>query len=481
MKRKFITNLVLLLSLNLVVKPFWIFGIDRTVQNVVGASEYGLFFALFNFSLLLNMALDFGLTNFNNREISRHSQLLSRYFSRMFIMKLMMAIIYLIVSFSLALAVGYSGRQLWLLGFLVLNQFLASLILYLRSNISGLQLFRTDSFLSVTDRLLMIILCSFMLWGPLRASFNIEWFVYAQTIAYLGTALIAFLIVLGKAEFFKPKFDRAFLISIIKQSYPYALLVLLMSFYSRIDTVMLERLLPDGTVQTGIYAQAFRLLDAATMVPFLFASLLLPIFSRMIKTGDSVHALLGLAFNLVFVISFALTLSCIVYREQIMDVLYLHHPLESSSVLALLMVSFLFISFTYIFGTLLTANGSLRHLNIISILGVVVNVVLNLILIPKYKVVGAAVASLSTQALVAILQLLLVYRTFRIKVLNLRMVSFLAFFIGALLLSFVFNNILTSWILGMVITIISIGILALAVGFIKLKDLALIFKTTDIT
>jgi len=34
MKRKFINNLGFLLFLNLLVKPFWIFGIDRTVQNM---------------------------------------------------------------------------------------------------------------------------------------------------------------------------------------------------------------------------------------------------------------------------------------------------------------------------------------------------------------------------------------------------------------------------------------------------------------
>ena len=55
MKRKFVTNLILLLFLNLLVKPFWILGIDRTVQNLVGDESYGLYFALFNFSLILKL------------------------------------------------------------------------------------------------------------------------------------------------------------------------------------------------------------------------------------------------------------------------------------------------------------------------------------------------------------------------------------------------------------------------------------------
>ena len=81
MKRKFITNLALVIFLNLLVKPFWIFGIDRTVQNVVGADGYGFYFSLFSFSLLLNILLDAGITNFNNRSIARNPGRLSEFFS----------------------------------------------------------------------------------------------------------------------------------------------------------------------------------------------------------------------------------------------------------------------------------------------------------------------------------------------------------------------------------------------------------------
>ncbi len=71
LKRKFVTNLALLLFLNLMVKPFWMFGIDRKVQNVLGAGEYGLYFSLFSLSILLNILLDAGIINFNNRSIAR--------------------------------------------------------------------------------------------------------------------------------------------------------------------------------------------------------------------------------------------------------------------------------------------------------------------------------------------------------------------------------------------------------------------------
>jgi O-antigen/teichoic acid export membrane protein len=475
MKRKFATSLVLMLVLNLLVKPFWIFGIDRTVQNIVGAGEYGLFFALFNFSLLLNILLDFGLTNFNNRDISRHSQLLPRYFSHMVVIKFLMAIAYLIISFSLALLLGYTGRQLWILVFLVLNQFLASFILYLRSNISGLQMFKTDSLLSVADRVLMIGLCAVLLWGPFRDSFKIEWFVYAQTISYIITAVIALTLVALQAGWVKPRYERAFLVSIFKQSYPYALLVLLMSFYYRIDTVMLERMLPDGDVQSGIYAQAFRLLDAANMVPYLFATLLLPMFSKMIKSDEPIQPLLGLAFSLLIVTAFSLGSAGIVYRDPIMDTLYVQHSAHSSEVFGLLMVSFVFISITYIFGTLLTAHGSLRPLNIISALGVVTNIVLNLVLIPRYMVVGAAYSSLITQGLMSILQVILVLKLFKFKVRSSHWFSFCFFIAGAIVFSIFSRFALSHWFSGFLLAIGCSVVLAFLVRLIKIEELFSLF------
>ena len=67
MRKKFATNLIFLFAANLLVKPFWIFGIDRVVQNKVGAEVYGTYFAVFNYSFLLSILLDFGINNFNNR------------------------------------------------------------------------------------------------------------------------------------------------------------------------------------------------------------------------------------------------------------------------------------------------------------------------------------------------------------------------------------------------------------------------------
>lgn len=430
MNRKFITNLIILLFLNLLIKPFWILGIDRGVQNSVGAQEYGFYFAIFNFTFLFNILLDMGITNFNNRNIAQNHHLLNKYFSSIIILKFLLAIVYSVVTLTAGFIIGYNTDQMMMLSVLCFNQFLISFILYLRSNISGLHYFKTDSIISVLDRFIMIVICSILLWGHVtRQPFQIEWFILAQTGSYILTALIALIVVIRKSHFERLKWNFPFFILIIKQSFPFAILVLLMAFYNRIDSVMIERILPDqqGEQQSGLYASAYRLLDAANMIAYLFSVILLPMFSRMIKFNDNVEKLSRLAFTLIFVVSCIVALGCFFYRTEIMTLLYPQHGSENlaeyaarikdtSWIFGMLMFGFIPISTTYIFGTLLTANGNLKYLNLMAACGMALNLSLNFILIPRLQAIGSSYASLSTQTLTALLQVLLAAKVFNFKI-----------------------------------------------------------------
>jgi len=425
LKRKFVTNLVLIILLNLLIKPFWIFGIDRTVQNLT-VGDYGIYNALLGFSFLLNILLDLGITNYNNRNISQNHKLLSKYFSNIVALKFILAIFYAVVVFIIAKIIKYDDFQMGILAFLVLNQFLTSFTLYLRSNIAGMQMHTVNSLVSVLDRSLMILFCSVLLWGGITDQpFKIEWFVYAQTLAYALTMLISFVIVLRKSRFPRFKFDGKFFIVVLRQSFPYALLVLLMSVYTRLDVVMLERMLPDGEIQSHIYAHGFRLFDAAYQFALLFAVLLLPMFSKMLKERINIQELTRLSSLLLFVPSIVLAFACLFYQNEIME--YLYYRVEegelidyqgiarSAASFSILMFAFLGMASTIIYGTLLTANGDLRMLNITSAGAVIINVVLNLILIPKYFAVGAAISAVSTQGFVGLAQAFVAARKFNLK------------------------------------------------------------------
>jgi len=363
-----------------------------------------------------------------------------------------------------------------LLIFLILNQFLISFTLYLRSNISGLHLFRTDSLLSVLDRSLMIIICSVLLFTNItHHTFRIEWFVYAQSAAYLIASLITLAVVLshtGKLTFY---FNRRFFVVFLRKSYPYALLILLMSFYNRIDSVMLVGLLPNGKEQSGIYAQAFRLLDAVSMFGVLFAGLLLPIFARMIKKKEEIGSMMQFSFLLLFVPAIIISLSSGFYDTEIMDFLYDGNIELSASILQILMVSFLGIATTYIFGTLLTANGSIRQLNWMAVVGMGINISLNLILIPHFHALGSAWASLVTQLFTALAQTILAVVILKLTI-NYRILGKLVLFVVFVLLAGYLSRQINTWYLGYGIMIISSLLFAFITRLINLKALTQIIR-----
>ncbi|MDB4655795.1 polysaccharide biosynthesis C-terminal domain-containing protein [Flavobacteriales bacterium] len=417
MQRKFLSNLAFLLFLNLLVKPFWIFGIDRAVQNEVGAVAYGSYFALFNFAFILNVFLDLGISNFNNRNVSQHEHLLGKYFPRIVALRLLLGVGYLIICLFVGVLMGYSQHQMMMLVLLCFNQFLLSSILFLRSNIAGLQLFKIDSVVSIMDRLLMILSCGWVLFFMVRdVPFQIEWFIFLQTGSYALTALFALGVVLKKGGSFIMKWNPAMLLLILKQSLPFALLILLMSIYGRVDSVLIERLLPDGKEQTGIYAQAFRLLDASNMIAYLFAVLLLPMFSRMLKLKEDVRPLVQMSSRLILIPALSLAVVCWHFGDDIMGLLYEAHIHESGKVLSLLMLSLVPMGGAYIIGTLLTANGSLKQLNIIALIGVILSFILNFYLIPKLGSYGAALTCLITQMVAFLLQLVVAVKFFKLKV-----------------------------------------------------------------
>ena len=416
MQRAFLTNLALVLVLNLLVKPFYILGIDAGVQQAVGAEVYGGYAALLSLSFLLNIVLDLGLTNYNTRHIAQHTPLMGKYLGGIAAMRGGLMLAYAALTIAIGIVLGFSGADLGMLGWLVLNQALVASTLYLRSNIAGAQRYKQDSLLSVLDRVLLIGMVGWLLWGRGAGEpFNIMWFVHAQTVAYALTLVVALILVLGLSGRVRVAWKPAFSWVVMKRSFPFALLILLMTFYYRIDTLMIERMLPDGARQAGIYYQGFRFFEALNMLGFLVAGLLLPMFSRMLKQKQDVSALSGLSFRLVLAGALAVAVFGSAHATDVLGLLYTEHVDQAAPVFALLMWCFVAVCITYVFGTLLTAGGDLRALNWMAAGGAVLSIVLNLIFIPRWKVEGAAWAGLITQVLTAFVQLWLGIRLHKVS------------------------------------------------------------------
>ncbi len=486
MNSRFLKNIIFLLFINLLVKPFWILGVDRTVQNMVGDASYGTYLAIFNFSYLFYIVLDIGLTNFNSKKIAQNNNLLSKYFVGISQAKIFLSIIYFIIIFVIGLFIGYNTEQLKLLAVVGLNQVLLSFVLYVRSNISALLLFKTDSILSVLDRVLMILICSFLLWSGIfpRSSFNIYWFVYSQTISYVITLIVAIYIVLKHTGKLTIKFNFPFILMIIKKSLPYALLVLLMSFYNKLEPVLIERILPKdiSAIQAGIYARAYRLFDAGNNISYLFSVILLPLFAAVIKKGEDLQSLVKQSFALILTMTCIIAVVCVFYSHNLMELLYTIQEnesietyniriSESSTILQILMGSFVSISITYIFGTLLTANGNLKQLNIVAAIGVVINLTLNFIFIPIFEAKGAAFTSLCVQFATCVIQLIIAKKAFNLKFGISFWISILSFITLLVISTSLLKSLNIYWIYSFLISLASGLIIAFITKMLDIKDL----------
>jgi len=404
MRRFFVKNILFILTINILVKTIWVFFIDRTVQNRVGHAAYGTYASLLTFSIIFSILLDFGLTSYNTRTISREPEKLAELFPDMLSARLMLILFYNIISCLIGWLAGYRGWELVLLLGVLLIQTLNSLILFLRSNVAALQRFKIDGILSISDRLVLILLCGFLLYNPATAkNFKIEWFIAAQIASYFIASLIAFFVL--RSIHFIPirlSFHPKKIFKIIKQTFPYALLIFLMSVYIRSDMNLVEWICgKNGKEQAGIYAASYRLLDYCIQYGGMFAVMLLPFFGRLISQKQEIQPIIRLSVNMLLPISFTIAIACLFFGNHIMHLLYKQATSYDGYILAWLMACFPGWCITYVYCTLLTANGNLILLNKIAFAGVVVNISLNLFLIPKYMALGAAITACITQTFVA--------------------------------------------------------------------------------
>jgi O-antigen/teichoic acid export membrane protein len=411
-RKIFLSNLLLLIGANLLIKPFYLLVIEAHVQERTGPNDFGVYFALLNISYILNILPDLGITNWNNRHIAQQGQIHRDELVNLLRLRTVLAVIYLFVCFVFAILLDYSEQQIFLLLILAFNQILATGVLFMRSYLSGVHAFAEDRIISICDRLLLIgILGAALLLIPSKEHFPIQYLIFGQTLAYGITLLLSFVFV-WKRRLDCISTDVTTGKSALSASIPFATLIVLSMMSGRIDAVMLERI--SGSFEAGIYAMTYRLGDMLNMISYLFAVLLLPIFSRMLSKHENLEPVFTTAFKLLFTGCVWLTLVSIFHAEWILAKLYNSHIYEASHVLPWTVASAGLFSLQYTTGTLLTAAGKMKIMIVISAIALAINIVFNGILIPEAASKGAAQAALITQLFVFSAQLISTYKLFQV-------------------------------------------------------------------
>ena len=413
LQKQFSRNIILLLLINGLIKPLYLFGIDAQVQNEIGHESYGVYFALFNFCFLLQIVLDLGLQNYNTTYLSKNRKEAPNVFPYVFGTKLILSAIFFGLVYGAYLLLRYPAHYQVILFGVASFMILQSFYVYLRSHFSALGYFTTDAVLSGIDKLLMILILGYFLY--LKREINIHLFILGQLIALALANLIAFFYLRTKFNL-TLKFSLGKSKTLIQQSLGFALVFLLMSLYTRMDGVMLERLVDDSGRASGLYASGYRLLDAANILGYLFASLLLPMFANLLSENKAVNPLIKAAMSLMLPLISSIAFVGWFYSEEILSLIYRQVEHQNITAFKYLMASFWFMSIAYIFGSLITASAKLKVFNSIFVVGIIINWVLNLLWIPQSQAIGAAQATLITQAVVCLGQVLLAHKRFQLKI-----------------------------------------------------------------
>jgi O-antigen/teichoic acid export membrane protein len=191
-------------------------------------------------------------------------------------------------------------------------------------------------------------------------------------------------------------YDHGIAKEILMKCWPMVISGLLIIIYMRVDQIMLKWLL--NTESVGLYSAAVRLSELWIFIGVAISSSYFPalIEAKSIDSKLYFHRLQNLL-TLVVLIALLIIIPVSLFSSQIVVFLYGNIYAPSGNVLSIHAWSLLFIFMGQV-GSRWLINESLQKLNLIrTVGGLVINVVLNLIFIPKFGIEGAAFTTLVSQ------------------------------------------------------------------------------------
>ena len=430
----------------------------------MGNADYGHYFNVFNFTLILQFINDFGIQNYTNRLISQNREESSTIVQPLVGFKIVLSIIYLLATTICAWIWYGEGLDLAFILHLAFNQILISLIFFLRANISGLGFYKLDSFISILDRLLMIIIMGFILYTPLlQDKISISTFVYVQSISLFICVVISGSILIGhKYDFKLIRIQKSEFWKVLKICFPFALIYLTSSLFMKADSIWLEKYLTNGHEEAGIYASCYRLYDVLTIISLSFGSLLLAMFARLHNDLEKIKQLLSTSISILWIIALFCGFTGFFYSEELNLFLNKSNSVYSQKIISILLVTFIPGSINYIFGAYYQASH--REVLLYKIYGsiAIISIVLNYFSIPSVKAIGCASSFLIVQLILSIVSIIFIKN--ELKVLFALKYKLLLFSTGLGLIYYVISSQLNLFYLyeWIIIGFIGIGLLFLS-------------------
>lgn len=225
---------------------------------------------------------------------------------------------------------------------------------------------------------------------------NILWFAFSYSFDFF-VSFIAFIFVTHKQKYISiniANFRFRMLKKLLQESWPIIASSIIIVLYTRLDQIMLMRML--GAESVAIFSVAIRIAEAYVFIPAALVTSYYPLIARTPSKKN-----VKFYFDVVYFSSFIMAIVVAIAAYFFIPIMFGSVYTESYNVLLILLFSSTFAVFGSACTNLMIIYG-LTYLRLIrAVIGLIINFTLNIILIPKYGVIGAAIASVFSQIFAA--------------------------------------------------------------------------------
>ncbi|KPU52965.1 polysaccharide biosynthesis family protein [Pseudomonas fluorescens] len=246
---------------------------------------------------------------------------------------------------------------------------------------------------SAICKTLALLLMSLAKLGLIFAGAELFWFAIASLLDHVVLAAFLLLAIIRTREIeFLRHFNLIDAMSMLRSSWPMVLTAVASMVFMRIDQVMIRSML--GLHELGIYSAAVKVYESWIILPYVITISLLPAIIKL-KQGDeqNYHRKLCQLFRAVIWLSVLAAIIISLFSTPIMTIAFGSQYTQSASVLSIVMWTAVFASMSSVSARYFNAENMEKKIALRTAVAAVVNIILNLLLIPQYGIEGAAIAT----------------------------------------------------------------------------------------
>ncbi|AKB29741.1 Membrane protein involved in the export of O-antigen, teichoic acid lipoteichoic acids [Methanosarcina siciliae T4/M] len=364
----------------------------------LGDAGYGKYAFAFAFISFFNIISELGTHNIVVREIARSPEIANKLIGNAVLISIVSSITALSLSVLTIHFLDYPVETKYLVQLASLELLLGALSPFGAIYEANLEM-KYSVIFGVLNRLFLFV-----------STFVIIYYDLGLILLVLATvasdALYSVLAMIYSRKYIRPKFylDIDLCKSLLKESIPLALTSVFIIIYFRIDVVMLSMMKGDSEV--GIYSAAYRLTEAFTFIPNIYMVSMFPLMSRYFKNSKE-NLTLAYIKSFKYLLSISLPLAAIVtfFADEIIYILYGNQVHEAVAVLKILIWATAIMFINYSLVQLLVSINRQKVTTISTAICAFINIGLNYLLIPQLSYQGAALATVATELINALIMI----------------------------------------------------------------------------